>query len=462
MSGKERLVIRIPPRATNEPHDLPTTAPGDMSDEDAPDVGGDGAEAVAPEEDGVAVHEGETQQANVDDDDEEGGELVDEVEKFLDDTNDDEEMDAEDGPDWQFEEGETRSPNPLYVFCPAPHRKPILRLFTKHFCQHPLFPERDGPRTATEIRKHAVMEMYQFCQQRGLREVWGYLWTSWYALKVWRLWARSTSPYISRLRTTMNVENFWRQLKHNHLHHMLRPRLDLLIWILLNKVTPEYVARAEVLEDTHRLGRSKPLSTYQRYFKSAWKGLSATTVSRQIYITNVETWTCNCGHQKYQRHHICKHLVQAVPNPPLSFWRKVVRRRVRPLYRHPALVQLGDVGVSQAEVAYFDPDDGSVTDGDDHVWLGDREVLMDGAWRGFDIEGAIGKRPRSVMSSSAGDELSSTPEDLDSVQDQLMYDPEDSDLEDEVSIFSQIRGSHNTHPINKATTEHQQPCHPRR
>ncbi|KAJ7583748.1 hypothetical protein C8J56DRAFT_1054275 [Mycena floridula] len=41
-----------------------------------------------------------------------------------------------------------------YVFCPAPHRKQLLRLFTKHFCQHTLFLERDGRRTAEQIRQN--------------------------------------------------------------------------------------------------------------------------------------------------------------------------------------------------------------------------------------------------------------------------------------------------------------------
>ncbi|KII86094.1 hypothetical protein PLICRDRAFT_115226, partial [Plicaturopsis crispa FD-325 SS-3] len=86
---------------------------------------------------------------------------------------------------------------------------------------------------------------------------------------MWKLWARSTANFISRLRTTMNVENFWRRLKHDYLHHLLRPRLDLLVWVLISTVTPDSIARSEILEDTHRLGRSKPLSTYQKYFKTS-------------------------------------------------------------------------------------------------------------------------------------------------------------------------------------------------
>ncbi|KAJ7812151.1 hypothetical protein B0H14DRAFT_2753012, partial [Mycena olivaceomarginata] len=67
----------------------------------------------------------------------------------------------------------------------------------------PVFLGKDGPQTATDIRREAVHKMYQFCHTRGLREVWGYLWTLWYAPKMWKSRARSSSPYVSRLRTTM-------------------------------------------------------------------------------------------------------------------------------------------------------------------------------------------------------------------------------------------------------------------
>ncbi|KAF8225300.1 hypothetical protein L208DRAFT_1306755 [Tricholoma matsutake] len=119
-----------------------------------------------------------------------------------------------------FEEEEVKSSNPNYVFCPAPHWKQILHMFTKHFCQHTLFAEHEGKWTAKKICQNAVYEMYNFCHIQGLREVWGYLWACWYSPKMWKLWARSTSPILSRLRTTMSVENFWHQLKHDYLHYV--------------------------------------------------------------------------------------------------------------------------------------------------------------------------------------------------------------------------------------------------
>ena len=361
------------------------------------------------------------------------GELMDQLDQWLahdEDPELDSDEDNSDENDRDLEwDGETRVNDVNYVFCPAPHRKQVLRLFTKHFCQHPSFPERnEGSCSAAEIRERAVMEMYQFCWQRGLREVWGYLWNSWYSPSRWKLWARSTSSYISRWRTTMGTENFWKQLKHNHLHHMLRPRLDLLVWILIVKVTPEYIARAEILEDTYRLGCSKPLSSYQKFFKSAWKKLAEMKVSAQnTYITDVTTWTCNCGQQKYQSQHLCKHLVQAVPPPPIHFWRQVVRRRISPLYHHPAIVSFDANGKDK----YANPDEGSITDGDDHVWLGNPQALVDGQWRDFDLEGMLRKRPRSVMSSSAGGWSSSAEHDMEEVLGLVDSKNEsDSDLEE--------------------------------
>lgn len=346
-----------------------------------------------------------------DSDDEEQGELLDRVTDYVKKDND--EHDAEDGPDWMFENGELPSKDPEYVFCQAAHRKQILHLFTKHFCQHTDFWEWDGKQSAQDIRDNAVHEMYTFCRIRGLREVWGYMWACWYSPKMWRLWARSTSPYISRLRTTMNVENFWRQLKHDHLHHVTRPRLDQLVWILIHKVTPAYIARLESMNDEFRAGRSKELTTYQKYFKSSWRNLLKAKISNRKYDTQVKNWSCNCGRQKYDRHHLCKHLVQAVGNPSISFWREIYRRRKSPIYRHPELVEKGDTGIENSNT-HFNLD-GNITDGDDHVWMGDKQVLGGrGDWKSRlaadNLQKRLGKRKRI----EDGDENNSSSANLES------------------------------------------------
>ncbi|KAI0753624.1 hypothetical protein C8Q74DRAFT_1162808, partial [Fomes fomentarius] len=79
------------------------------------------------------------------------------------------------------------------------------------------------------------------------------------------------------------------------------------------------------------------------------------------------------GSQKYHPHHLCKHLVQAVALPPAKFWLQVYRRRTIPIYRHPVLRDITQPNATTA--TYHDADDGTISDGDDHVWLGDREQL---------------------------------------------------------------------------------------
>ncbi|KAJ7744136.1 hypothetical protein B0H16DRAFT_1322351, partial [Mycena metata] len=70
------------------------------------------------------------------------------LEKFVSSLDDDEEdleedpdaVDRWDGPASWFEPGETSfATDKSYIFCPAPHRKQILRIFIRHFCEHPFF-----------------------------------------------------------------------------------------------------------------------------------------------------------------------------------------------------------------------------------------------------------------------------------------------------------------------------------
>jgi hypothetical protein len=313
-------------------------------------------------------------------------------------------IEQEDVPDYMVEEGEKTSKDPDYQFCPAVHRKPLLHLFTKHYCQSELFPERlETEWTAESIRRNAVIEMYRFCYQRGLREVWGYMWACWYSPKMWKLWARSGTKFISRLRTTMNVENFWKQLKHDYLHQLIHPRLDQLVWILIHEVTPDYYVRTLKNDDEYRLGRAKELTTFQAAFKKAWVDLEKRELGTTSYITDVKTWTCNCGQQKYQSHHLCKHLVQAVkPSAQFdpNFWRQIRRRRVRPLYRHPELVPKGE-----NSSVYTSDDEGCVTDGDDHLWSGNPDCLRNGNWRDLGSSTELGKRSRESSIVSASDSV---------------------------------------------------------
>jgi hypothetical protein len=92
------------------------------------------------------------------------------------------------------------------AFCPEEYRKSIVEMMEKHYCAHPLIPGY-APPSAEGIRLWAVKQMYQFCFQNDLCEVWAYLWENWYRAGRWELWARAPHPEIPILKTTMILES---------------------------------------------------------------------------------------------------------------------------------------------------------------------------------------------------------------------------------------------------------------
>ncbi|KAH7904418.1 hypothetical protein BJ138DRAFT_1019167 [Hygrophoropsis aurantiaca] len=153
-------------------------------------------------------------------------------------------------------------------------------------------------------------------------------------------------------------------------------------------------------------------------------------------------WTCNCGSQKYNAYHICKHLVQAVPRVPASFFHQVVRRRTKPLYRHPALCSST---ISNSPNPAMLPD-GSITDGDDHIWTGDKKVLEGGGgWRDLERKADVilGKRRHNDLEvpvalagvSTAADSLSDAGTEI---SDAISYasDQEETELDELTEIVA--------------------------
>jgi hypothetical protein len=226
-----------------------------------------------------------------------------------------------------------------YVFCPPAHRLAIMRIFSKHFCQHPLLPERHGQtRTANQIYRDAVIEMYLHCQRNHLRDVWAYAWVNWYQPKMWPLWARSSYPLaIPRKRTTMLVESLWRNFKRMSMPHHARVSTDLAAYLLVTETIEVYRQRA--LKHTSwdpREGLVESTSSEQAEFKAAWKRLGSIKIKGN-YDTDPNCWTCNCGSQKYHSYLLCKHLVQSVPKPVNEWWPKMVRYSVPPFYVIPGV-----------------------------------------------------------------------------------------------------------------------------
>jgi hypothetical protein len=247
-----------------------------------------------------------------------------------------EELRYEEDNDIILEDTSGKSKDNQYMFCPASHRLPLFRLIAKHHSLHSLLPERHATsRTAEEIHKDCVMEMYTHCTRNNLYEVWAYMWTSWYTPSKWTLWSRSAYPMaIPRKRTTMIVEALWRNLKHITLHQNNRPRLDFVLHLIFTSSIPTWRVKFAEAFKKLRVSRSHTLTTEQKSLKQAW-GRLRTKPIKGNYETDIHQWTCSCGAQKYNAHLLCKHLVQAAPWPPASWWPEAFRCHTAPFYRVP-------------------------------------------------------------------------------------------------------------------------------
>ncbi|KAJ7850525.1 hypothetical protein B0H14DRAFT_3664816 [Mycena olivaceomarginata] len=204
------------------------------------------------------------------------------------------------------------------TFCPARYRDSILTMLEKHYCAHPLLPGYAHP-SSEGIRRWAVMQMYKFCFEHGLREVWAYLWENWYRPSRWKLWARSVHEQIPVLKTTMILENHWRRIKHDFLHHFHLPRCDFLAWILVVKLAPSYYRKLNSILTVS--GRYRELPAWRQDFKRMWKKLGKKPIT--LPSTN--------------RFLLCKHIVQAIKPVPAVFFLEVRRQRTVPFWVHASL-----------------------------------------------------------------------------------------------------------------------------
>jgi SWIM zinc finger len=268
----------------------------------------------------------------------------------------------------------------LLTFCPAVHRAAIKNKFVIHFHQHPEIPfDAQGTHlSASEIHEGAVFDMYEYCRQHDLSQVWAYMWNCWYNPTQWLLWARSAALGIPRLKTTMVSESQWKVIKHNDLTMFNRPRLDLVIHVLINRLSPRvHVTLADVL-GMRRQARAASPNDWQQDFQAEWLDMSKPDELRNIecqleilksgkktkactaklaelkadelrpkgtYHTNINRWTCSCPSYLISRFLLCKHLICTANTAMtgfnlkdnLTFFAALRRNHFPPFYFIPAL-----------------------------------------------------------------------------------------------------------------------------
>ena len=154
-------------------------------------------------------------------------------------------------------------------FCPKKYCEKIITMLKDAYCAHPFIPgyAADHP---TAIREWAVCRLYNICFKHDLPELWAYLWMNWLRPEHWILWACSAHPdMILILKTTMMVESHWRHIKRDFLYHFSLSCIDLLVWILVKKLAPEYYCKIDCLQ--HPVARYRELHSWRKSFKREWK-----------------------------------------------------------------------------------------------------------------------------------------------------------------------------------------------
>jgi hypothetical protein len=246
-------------------------------------------------------------------------------------------------------------------------KETVINMFSNHYNSHPFIPDRNGTsRSAQQIYQDCAREMYSWCRSRNYFRLWAYLWVNWYQPSQWALWARSAySDEIPVLKTTMIVESHWRKLKHDYLHRFNRPRIDLVVWVLLNKAIPDSLTRmwAILSYDPRRVDASWRKASWRKAFKHEWKKLTirSQTIdpgSIQQYHANPTQWCCGCPSFINSRFLICKHLVFCYKPilDPVRFFREIRRQRVPPFWTDRQLTLLPEYQPTEAQATFLDGD----------------------------------------------------------------------------------------------------------
>ncbi|KAG1812276.1 hypothetical protein EV424DRAFT_106803 [Suillus variegatus] len=139
----------------------------------------------------------------------------------------------------------------------------------------------------------------------------------------------------------MIMESHWRHIKVDYLTHFSKPRVDLLIWILVIKLAPTYYKKINLLLNDS--GRFRELSSWRKEFKQDWLRAINTPITIPLnpkYQPDPHHWVCTCPHFVKSRFLICKHLVQNVHPVAPTFFLEVQRNRTTPFWMHPSLIPL--------------------------------------------------------------------------------------------------------------------------
>ena len=227
--------------------------------------------------------------------------------------------------------------NPTTVISRAIECKEIQRLMDIHHCHHPLIPSGTLRRDASSSYRASVLEMYEYCRQNDLIHAWSYMYNSWYKREKWSLRARSAiADKIPIANTTMMIEAHWKVLKRDHLYRFNQARLDLLIWVIIEKHCTDLLIKFDV----NIIQRRAPLS-WEREFVRQWNesvDREESSEADQQYQPVISTWICGCPEFTRGTFFLCKHLVRRSLHGKIAVRQFFISRRNEPPFVQLLLV----------------------------------------------------------------------------------------------------------------------------
>ncbi|KAK9251678.1 hypothetical protein V1507DRAFT_482177 [Lipomyces tetrasporus] len=177
-------------------------------------------------------------------------------------------------------------------------------MIKRHLLRHPILPKFVYDNTTVpqslifetyeDIHASSVREMLDYCKSIGQPKLFRYFWNNWYRPEYrgiglcGRPGSNTTIP-ISR--TTMRLESHWRILKKDYASRFLKPRLDVLCYIIITGLVSSRISSAPANPCAAAVGDSTILKRVD------------------IYHTDKDKWVCSCPPFVLNSRYICKHFI---------------------------------------------------------------------------------------------------------------------------------------------------------
>ena len=154
----------------------------------------------------------------------------------------------------------------------------------------------------TTVLREYIHELLVFLLPTNSVDLFRYLLKEWYSTANFKRWGRKHPHLIPLSRTTMMVEGHWSKLKNSLLQKYNRPRISMLLFIIEKSLLPKMKIEFEMLIS----GSKKPHWWYR--FTNEWKRCQDERANN-VYMTDIEKWTCNCKAYMRSPFLTCKHLL---------------------------------------------------------------------------------------------------------------------------------------------------------